>query len=58
VSAPFGRVPFALRVFDGMPGIDPHVPAPPAEDEDFGFRPPSTRADVRPDPSPQATTHA
>jgi methionine synthase / methylenetetrahydrofolate reductase (NADH) len=44
VSAPFGRVAFALRVFDGIPGIDARaVEPPPAENEAFGFTPPARR---------------
>lgn len=43
VSAPFGKVPFALRVFEGLPGID----IAPADDADvtatLGFVPPSAR---------------
>ncbi len=42
VSAPFGKVPFALEVFDGIESIDP---TPAAEelhaDEHFGFDPPA-----------------
>jgi len=42
VSAPFGKVAFALRVFEGMPGIDPSVEEPPVEDgESLGFVPPA-----------------
>jgi len=41
VSAPFGRVPFALRVFEGIPGIDTAtVEEPLAEGETLGFVPP------------------
>lgn len=41
VSAPFGKVAFALRVFDGIPGIDAATVSS-AEDEDdtLGFLPP------------------
>jgi homocysteine S-methyltransferase len=43
VSAPFGKVAFALQVFDGIPGIDPHVEEPPIEPgESLGFVPPWT----------------
>lgn len=45
VSAPFGKVAFALQVFDGIPGIDPTVDEPPIEPgEEFGFAPPWHRA--------------
>jgi homocysteine S-methyltransferase len=45
VSAPFGRVAFALQVFDGIEGVDPDVVEPPLEDvERLGFIPPSARA--------------
>jgi len=44
VSAPFGRVAFALKVFDGIAGINAHaVEPPPAENEAFGFTPPARR---------------
>ncbi len=44
VSAPFGRVGFALRVFDGIPGIDTSVPEEPlVEGETLGFVPPHAR---------------
>ena len=44
VSAPFGKVAFALQVFDGIEGIDPAVvELPPDEIERLGFRPPSSR---------------
>ena len=46
VSAPFGRVAFALKVFDGIPGI--RVDAPDKDDDDAAspgpvFAPPSQR---------------
>jgi len=45
VSAPFGRVAYALQVFEGIEGIDP---TPPDDDEaqspPAGFTPPSARA--------------
>jgi hypothetical protein len=45
VSAPFGKVPFALRVFDGLPGIDAQVPESiPAQDDALGFAPPAGRS--------------
>jgi homocysteine S-methyltransferase len=49
VSAPFGKVPFALRVFDGIPGIDP-APGEESGDaaETLGFTPPSHLAQQRP----------
>ena len=40
VSAPFGRVDFALQVYDGVPGIDPNVELPDAEQDALGFSPP------------------
>jgi homocysteine S-methyltransferase len=44
VSAPFGRVPFALQVFDGIPGIDTTVREEVIDDSDaFGFPPPARR---------------
>jgi homocysteine S-methyltransferase len=39
VSAPFGRVPFALQVFDGIPGIDANA-VPDDEAVSLGFVPP------------------
>jgi homocysteine S-methyltransferase len=43
VSAPFGKVGFALQVFDGIPGINAHATEPaPADSETFGFAPPSS----------------
>jgi homocysteine S-methyltransferase len=49
VSAPFGRVPFALRVFDGIPGINamPDEGTPEAA-EMLGFTPPAQLAQQRP----------
>jgi homocysteine S-methyltransferase len=48
VSAPFGRVPFALQVFDGIEGV--HVDAAAEElvdaGEKFGFHPPARRDPV------------
>jgi homocysteine S-methyltransferase len=46
VSAPFGRIPFALRVFEGIPGIDAAVAQGGEEAEtgdDAGFTPPGAR---------------
>jgi hypothetical protein len=44
VSAPFGKVAFALQVFDGIAGIDPSTAEPPIEPgEEFGFVPPWNR---------------
>ena len=43
VSAPFGRIPLALRVFEGIPGIDAAVAQGGEEEEsgaDAGFVPP------------------
>jgi homocysteine S-methyltransferase len=41
VSAPFGKVPFALQVFAGIEGINPNVPEPAVTDSEmFGFNPP------------------
>jgi methionine synthase / methylenetetrahydrofolate reductase(NADPH) len=45
VSAPFGKVAFALQVFDGIPGIRTDVQEEPAHDGDtLGFAPPAPRA--------------
>jgi methionine synthase / methylenetetrahydrofolate reductase(NADPH) len=45
VSAPFGKVPFALRVFEGIDGIDANAPeSEPAADDSLGFAPPARRA--------------
>jgi methionine synthase / methylenetetrahydrofolate reductase(NADPH) len=44
VSAPFGRVAFALQVFDGIPGIRTDVHEEPAHEGDtLGFPPPARR---------------
>ena len=44
VSAPFGKVAFALQVFDGVPGIRTDLTEEAVEDGDtFGFAPPATR---------------
>jgi len=44
VSAPFGKVPFALQVFEGIPGVDPTAREPDvSEGETFGFEPPAAR---------------
>jgi homocysteine S-methyltransferase len=44
VSAPFGRVQFALKVFDGIPGIRTDLVEDPALSADtFGFAPPQRR---------------
>jgi homocysteine S-methyltransferase len=41
VSAPFGRVPFALQVFDGIEGISANVPETPIDPADvLAFAPP------------------
>jgi homocysteine S-methyltransferase len=53
VSAPFGRVQFALQVFDGIPGIRADVADEPALPADtLGFPPPqrrtATAADITP----------
>ncbi len=41
VSAPFGKVPFALQVFEGIEGIDPDVGTEVLEPGDtLGFAPP------------------
>jgi homocysteine S-methyltransferase len=45
VSAPFGKVPFALRVFEGIEGIDGAVgdgASSESADDTLGFRPPVT----------------
>ncbi|CAN5856948.1 bifunctional homocysteine S-methyltransferase/methylenetetrahydrofolate reductase [soil metagenome] len=43
VSAPFGKVDFALQVFDGIPGIRTDLSElPPHDDDAFGFAPPSS----------------
>ncbi len=45
VSAPFGKVEFALQVFDGINGIDCNIAlAPEAASDGFGFAPPVRRA--------------
>ncbi len=45
VSAPFGRVAFALQVFAGIPGIDSTITEPlPEPGEALGFTPPARRA--------------
>ena len=44
VSAPFGKVEFALQVFDGIAGIDTTVELEPAaRDDALGFAPPRPR---------------
>ncbi len=44
VSAPFGKVEFALQVFDGINGIDCSVPLEMVEEDSvFGFAPPAQR---------------
>ena len=44
VSAPFGKVAFALQVFDGLPGIRTQVSDEVLEPGDrFGFAPPAQR---------------
>lgn len=45
VSAPFGKVEFALQVFDGINGIDTSVPLEAVEEDSaFGFTPPGRAA--------------
>ncbi len=45
VSAPFGKVPFALQVFEAIEGIDTDVEEIVADDaETLGFTPPASRA--------------
>jgi methionine synthase / methylenetetrahydrofolate reductase(NADPH) len=45
VSAPFGKVAFALQVFDGIPGIRTDVEEPVAQPGDnLGFAPPGSAA--------------
>jgi methionine synthase / methylenetetrahydrofolate reductase(NADPH) len=52
VSAPFGKVDFALQVFDGIPGIRTDVSEdPPSAADAFGFAPPSRRLTAVP-PAP------
>jgi methionine synthase / methylenetetrahydrofolate reductase(NADPH) len=54
VSAPFGKVEFALQVFDGIPGIRTDVAEePPLDDDAFGFAPPASGA-RQPRPLPSA----
>jgi methionine synthase I (cobalamin-dependent)/5,10-methylenetetrahydrofolate reductase len=56
VSAPFGRVAFALQVFDGIEGIRTDVLEEPAhQDDTLGFAPPSLRQ--RPTGVPPLTAH-
>jgi hypothetical protein len=44
VSAPFGKVPFALKVFADIEGIDVNVEETLESDgENFGFTPPAKR---------------
>jgi methionine synthase / methylenetetrahydrofolate reductase(NADPH) len=43
VSAPFGKVHFALQVFDGIEGIDASVPEDNAGEAELGFQPPAAR---------------
>jgi methionine synthase / methylenetetrahydrofolate reductase(NADPH) len=44
VSAPFGKVDFALQVFDGIPGIRTDlVEEPPLDGDTLGFAPPPRR---------------
>jgi methionine synthase / methylenetetrahydrofolate reductase(NADPH) len=46
VSAPFGRVPFALQVFDGIDGINAQVADSPVDSADgIGFPPPGRRSE-------------
>jgi homocysteine S-methyltransferase len=41
VSAPFGRVAFALQVYEGIPGIAPDAEEPePVPGDTLGFKPP------------------
>jgi hypothetical protein len=54
VSAPFGKVEFALQVFDGIPGIRTDLAEqPPLDDDAFGFPPPASDA-RQPRPLPSA----
>jgi hypothetical protein len=58
VSAPFGKVAFALQVFDGIAGINAQAEEPPIEPgESLGFTPPwkgsAPAAGVRPRPQPE-----
>ena len=60
VSAPFGKVAFALQVFDGIPGIDAQAEEPPIEPgESLGFTPPwkgsapAAGVPSQPQPEPQ-----
>jgi len=59
VSAPFGRVQFALQVFDGMDGIRTDLTEEPALSADtLGFAPPVSRASsppATPEPAPPVT---
>ncbi|HEU5209198.1 MAG TPA: bifunctional homocysteine S-methyltransferase/methylenetetrahydrofolate reductase [Longimicrobiales bacterium] len=49
VSAPFGKVEFALQVFDGINGINCTLPLESVEeDAEFGFPPPAHRKAVAP----------
>jgi hypothetical protein len=53
VSAPFGRVDYALQVFDGVPGIRTDMPEEePGVDEVLGFTPPWQREALVPPPLP------
>lgn len=40
VSAPFGRVAFALRVYEDVPGIEPRTAVPEPDEDIPGFEPP------------------
>jgi methionine synthase I (cobalamin-dependent)/5,10-methylenetetrahydrofolate reductase len=51
VSAPFGRVPFALRVFEGIDGIDASAVEDDGTDAVLGFRPPGQPGAVLPGPA-------
>jgi hypothetical protein len=56
VSAPFGKVPFALQVFAEIDGIDIDVPEPEmSEGETLGFSPPARRTTEAEIPSPART---
>jgi methionine synthase / methylenetetrahydrofolate reductase(NADPH) len=52
VSAPFGRVAFALQVFDGIDGIDANAVEEPDDELLTGFQPPAAQRAAPPvDPS-------
>jgi methionine synthase / methylenetetrahydrofolate reductase(NADPH) len=56
VSAPFGKVAFALQVFDGIPGIRTDVPEEAVlVDDTFGFSPPARPVETSSAPPLSAT---